>query len=92
MAVSSTVGASKFGMQLTFHNSNTQTDQTKSYNGLNFPDGAGSASARGVRLQAFLYGLSDTSGLVAVVRAMNSGYSIQGTALTASNPVTFIET
>lgn len=92
MAVTNTVGATKYGMQLTFRNANTQSDSTKSYNGLNFSNE--SATARGNGLQAFLYGitLQTQSGLATVVRAMNSGYSIVSAALTASNPVTFVET
>lgn len=89
MATTNTVGATKYGMQLTFHNSTLDTDSTKSYNGLNFP--IETAVGRGNQLQAFLYGLvaNNTTGLVAVINAMNSGYSLLGAALTASNPVTF---
>lgn len=89
MAMTATVGATKYGMQLTFRNANTQSDSTKSYNGLNFS--AETATDRAGGLKGFLYGSAsnDGHGLVAVIQAMNSGYSIMGTALTASNPVTF---
>lgn len=93
MAVTNTVGATKYGMQLTFKNPSL-IDSTKSYNGLNFPNE--NATARGNILQKFLYGTGQTSaepsGLVRVIRAMDSGYSFEGAALTASNPVTFVET
>lgn len=93
MAVTNTVGATKYGIQLTFRNANTQTDSTKSYNGLNFLSEA--ATDRAAILQTFLYGFEDdvnSNGLVDVVQSMNSGYSIEGAALTVSNPVTFVET
>jgi len=92
MAVTKTVRATKFGMQLTFRNANTQSDQTKSYNGLNYPDGSSTPATQATRMKDFLYGVNDDSGLVAVMRAMNSGYSIEGVAITASNPITFVET
>lgn len=89
MAMTATIGATKYGMQLTFRNANTQTDSTKSYNGLNFINE--SATDRASGLKGFLYGSgsNDGHGLAAVIQAMSSGYSITGTALTASNPVTF---
>lgn len=87
MATTNTVEATKYGMQLTFHNSELDANTTKSYSGLNFSGEA--ASIRGAQLQQFLYGVNDTSGLTSVINAMDNSYSFLNGALTATNPVTF---
>ena len=89
MAMTSTVEATKYGMQLTFRNSSADVTSIKSYNGLNFANET--AANRAGLLNAFLHGSAqnDGHGLKAVIQAMGSGYSIIGTTLTASNPVTF---